>query len=203
MKIIEDGRAPNPRRVRIFLAEKSVIVPLEQIDIMKGEHKTGSFKALNLSQRVPVLVLDDGTAIAESMAICRYFEALQPDPPLFGSGAKDAAVVEMWNRRMEFELLFPAMHAARHGIPAMAVLEQPQVPEWAEVNKSRAAGMFEILDDELAGRPFIAGEKFSVADITALVAIDFMRVVRLRRPQELVHLNRWYDAVSSRASAKA
>lgn len=203
MRIIEDRRAPNPRRVRIFLAEKGLSIPFEQLDLMKEEHKTENFKSLNPSLRVPVLVLDDGTAISETMAICRYFEALQPDPPLFGSDARSIAIIEMWNRRMEFELMLPAMQAARHGVPAMAVLEHPQLADWAEVNRSRAAAMFARLDAEFKDRPFLAGEVFSVADITAFVALDFLRVVRLRRPEELVHLNRWHEAVSSRPSAKA
>lgn len=203
MKIIEDGRAPNPRRVRIFLAEKGVSLPFEQIDINKEEHKAAGFGALNPMQRVPVLILEDGAALTESVAICRYFELLNPEPPLMGRGALDQARVEMWNRRMELNLFFPVAHVFRHSHPAMARLEQPQVPAWAEANRPRVIEMLQLLDNELASRPFIAGDRYTIADITALVAIDFMKPARLKRPENLQHLQRWHEAVSSRPSAKA
>jgi glutathione S-transferase len=203
MKIIEDGRAPNPRRVRVFLAEKGVSLPFEQIDIMKGDHRSADFRRLNPMERVPILVLDDGETLSETMAICRYFEALHPDPPLFGESALGRARVEMWNRRMEFELLFPIAQIVRHGVAAMAPLEQPQVADWAEANKPRVARMLAYLDGELRHRPYIAGDAFTVADITAMVAIDFLRVARIRPEPELAHLARWREAVSARPSAKA
>jgi len=203
VKIIEDRRAPNPRRVRIFLAEKGVSICFEQIDIMKGDHRETAFSGLNPRQRVPVLVLDDRTVIAESVAICRYFEALKPDPPLFGVGALEQAMVEMWNRRVELELFFPITQAVRHGVPAMASLESPQLPDWAALNRDRAMLMMGYLDGELSGRSFIAGDTFTIADITALAAIDFMRAGRIKRPEEMTHLNRWHAEVSARPSAAA
>ncbi len=203
MKIIEDRRAPNPRRVRIFLAEKGIAIPYEQIDIMKGGHREPGFTALNTAQRVPVLILDDGTAISETMAICRYFEAVSPEPPLFGQTPMEIARIEMWNGRAEFELLFPIAQVVRHGVPAMAVLETPQCPDWAEANRPRVAAALALFDAELRQRPFLAGEAFSVADITALVAVDFMRAGRMTRPDELTGLNQWHERVSSRPSAKA
>jgi len=190
MKIIEDSRAPNPRRVRIFLAEKDIEIPFEQIEIMKGEHKTPEFTSRNPMQRVPILVLESGTVISESVAICRYFEELEPEPPLMGKDPLDKARVEMWNRRMEFNLLYPIAQIFRHTHPAMAPWEVPQVPDWAEANRPRVSETLELLDKELAGRPFIAGPRFSIADITAKVAIDFMRPARIEWPEGLDNLRR-------------
>jgi glutathione S-transferase len=203
MKILETRLAPNPRRVRIFLAEKGIEVPFEQVDLMKGDLKTDAFTKLNRLQRVPVMVLDDGTSICESIAICRYFEELQPSPALFGTGALGRAKVEMWQRRMELGLLNAVASAFRHLHPAMATLEVPQVAAWGEANKPRALEMLEVLDEQLADNPYVAGDTFSVADITAMVAIDFMKPARLTRPDSLAHLARWYGEVSARPSAKA
>jgi glutathione S-transferase len=203
MKIIEMKPAPNPRRVRIFLAEKGISVAFEQIDLAGGEHKKPGFAKLNPMQRVPVLLLDDGTAIAESVAICRYFECLQPEPPLFGRTPVEEAAIEMWNRRMEHSFFFHVQQVFRHMHPAMADFEVPQVPAWAEANRPRVYETLAFLDRELAKRQFIAGDSFSVADITGLVTMDFMKPAKLARPPELVNLARWYDEVSSRPSAKA
>ena len=203
MKLIDQARTPNPRRVRIFLAEKGVSVPSEPLDLMQNQHKTDDFSAINPFQSIPVLILDDGTAIAESVAICRYFEELHPSPPLFGTGALERAMVEMWNRRMELGLFQCVVHAFRHLIPAMSALEKPQVPEWGQANKLRIDEQMSRLDRQLAYHRFVAGDTFSIADITALVAIDFTRPLKIERPQSLTHLNRWYAEVSSRPSAKA
>ncbi len=203
LKILETRTAPNPRRVRIFMAEKGLEVAYEDLDLMKGALKTPEFTQLNPFQRVPVLILKDGTAISETMAICRYAEEVQPAPPLFGSGARGKALTEMWNRRMEMGLLLSVAQAFRHLHPAMAHLEVPQVKDWGEANKPRALEILSIMDAELATRPYIAGQDFSVADITALVAVDFMKVARIRRPEDLKNLDRWHKDVSSRPSAKA
>jgi glutathione S-transferase len=203
MKILQTQTAPNPRRVRIFLAEKGIAVPYEELDLIKGALKTPEFSKLNPLQRVPVLILDDGTPIAETIAICRYFEETQPKPALFGTGARDRAIVEMWNRRMEIHLLQCVAQAFRHLHPAMAQLEVPQVSAWGEANKPRVLEMLQVMDRELATRPYIAGNDLSVADITALVAVDFMRVARIQRPPELEHLARWHGEMSARPSAKA
>lgn len=203
LKILETRTAPNPRRVRIFMAEKGLQVPYEDLDLMKGALKTPEFTQLNPFQRVPVLILKDGTAISETMAICRYAEEVQPTPPLFGVGARGKALTEMWNRRMEMGLLLSVAQAFRHLHPAMAHLEVPQVKDWGEANKPRALDILSIMDGELATRPYIAGQAFSVADITALVAVDFMKVARIQRPEELKNLGRWHKDVSSRPSAKA
>jgi glutathione S-transferase len=203
MKLYDGGRAPNPRRTRIFLAEKGIKLLLEQVDLGAMQQKSPTYSAVNPLQRVPALVLDDGTVITESVAICRYFEALQPDPPLFGRGALDIARIEMWNRRLELHLFFPVSHVFRNSHPAMKEMEVPQVPAWAEANKPRIADFIILLDRELAGRPFVAGDTFSVADITGLVAVDFMKPAKLAVPDALVNLKRWHAAVSARPSAAA
>jgi glutathione S-transferase len=203
MKLYDGGRAPNPRRVRVFLAEKGITVPAEQVDLGGLQQKSEAFTAINPMQRVPALVLDDGTVITESIAICRYFEALHPDPPLFGRGALASALVEMWNRRVEFHLFIPVSNIFRHLHPAMKDMETPQVKEWGEANKPRALDFLQFLDGELARRSFVAGGDYSVADITAMIAVDFMRVSKMVVPDALTHLKRWYAAVSERPSAKA
>ena len=203
MKLYDFARAPNPRRVRVFLAEKGVSVPTEQVDIGALAHKSPAFGAVNPLQRVPALQLDDGTVIAESIAICRYFEALRPEPPLFGRGALEIGLVEMWNRRVEFNLLGPVASVFRHLHPAMKELEQPQVAEWGEANKPRVAEFLRFLDRELKDRVFVAGDHYSVADITGMIAVDFMKPAKLTVPDELANLRRWHAQVSHRPSARA
>jgi glutathione S-transferase len=203
MKFYDGGRAPNPRRVRIFLAEKGIKVPTEQVDLAALQQRSEAYTAINPMQRVPALVLDDGTVIAESIAICRYFEVLQPDPPLFGCGALASASVEMWNRRAELHLFLPVASVFQHLHPAMKAMIDPQVPEWGEWNKPRVMAFLQFLDSELKDRPFVAGAGYSVADITAMVAVDFMRVSKLAVPDTLANLKRWHQAVSARPSAAA
>ena len=203
MKLYDGGRAPNPRRVRIFLAEKGIKVPTEQVDLGALQQRSEDYTAINPLQRVPALVLDDGTVIAESIAICRYFEALNPEPPLFGRGALDSALVEMWNRRAELHLLFPVASVFQHLHPAMKQMIQPQVPDWGEANKPRVFWFLKLLDRELKERPYVAGASYTVADITALVAVDFMRVSKLAVPDDLGNVRRWHEAVSARPSAAA
>jgi len=200
MKIIEARGAPNPRRVRIFVAEKQLDIPYEGIDLLNEEHKTGWFTRLNLYGTVPVLVLDGGEALSETVAVCRYLEALHPEPALFGRGDLQQARTEMWNRRMEFSLFLPVAHVFRHTHPRMEKLESPQVKEWAEANKPRVEHGMQLLDARLADSAYIAGEDFSIADITAFVAIGFMKVARLEWPDGLHHLARWYETVKARPS---
>jgi glutathione S-transferase len=203
MKLYDGGRAPNPRRVRIFLAEKGIEVPLVPIDMVAMGHKSEEMTARNPLQRLPVLELDDGTMLSESVAICRYFEELHPEPALFGRGPLGKAQVEMWNRRMELTFLSAVAAAFRHVHPAMKEWEVPQVPEWGEVNKTKAVAFLQILDRELAGREFIAGDEFTIADITGLVAMDFMKPARIVIPDELANVLRWRETVSARPSAQA
>jgi glutathione S-transferase len=203
MKLYDSRLAPNPRRARIFLAEKGITVPSENIDIATMQHKTPEYTAINPFQRMPALVLDDGSIITESIAICRYFEMLRPQPPLFGIGPKDAAIVEMWNRRAEINFFANVAAVFRHTHPAMKELEVPQVPAWAEANRPRVAWFLELLDRELATREFVAGDRYTVADITTQVAVDFMKPGRLVMPEGLGNVKRWHAAVSARPSARA
>ena len=203
MKLYDGGRAPNPRRVRVYLAEKGIAVPTEQVDLGAMAQKSAAFTAINPLQRVPALELDDGTIIAKSIAICRYFETLQPEPPLFGVGAKETALVEMWQRRVELHLFWPVSQVFRHSHPAMKAMEVPQVPDWAEANKPRILEFLSLLDGELKQRRYIAGDRYSVADITGLVAIDFMKPAKLAVPDTLGNLKRWHAEVSARPSAQA
>jgi glutathione S-transferase len=203
MKLYDGGRAPNPRRVRVFLAEKGITVPLEPVDLGKMAHKTPAYAAINPVQRVPALELDDGTVISESIAICRYFEAQKPEPPLFGVGPKEAAIVEMWERRVVFHLLAPISHIFRNAHPAMAAMEVPQVPAWAEANKPRVMEFLGLLDAALKNRRYIAGDRYSVADITAMISVDFMKPAKLAVPDGMANIKRWHAEVSARPSAQA
>ena len=203
MKLYDGGRAPNPRRVRIFLAEKGISVPLVPVDMGAMEHRGGEVALRNPLRRLPVLELDDGMVLCESVAICRYFEEVQPEPALFGRGALGKAQVEMWQRRMELNLFLPVSQAFRHIHPAMKEWEVPQVPEWGEANKPKALDFLVLMDAELALREFAAGDEFSIADITGLVAIDFMKPARIGVPEELTNVVRWHRALAARPSASA
>lgn len=203
MKLYETSAAPNPRRVRIFLAEKGLPMPERvEIDIFALRHKQPDMSADNPWQRIPTLALDDGDVIAESVAICRYFEELHPEPPLFGVGAKERAVVEMWNRRMEFGLLFTIASAFRHLHPRMAPLEA-QVKEWGEASKIRAQEEIARVDRALADRRFICGDAMTIADITGGVALDMCKWARVEIPAEAVNILRWRDELQARPSWSA
>ncbi len=202
MKIYDSQTAPNPRRVRIFLAEKGVAVPYEQVDIVKADNRSDEFRRKNPFGTLPVLELDDGTYIAESVAICRYFEETHPQPPLMGTDARDRALVEMWQRRMELEVFIPITQVFRNLHPFFAG-RIPQVAEWGEVNRKAAEARMAWLDTHLAEREFIAGDRYTIADITALCGIDFGRVSKIRIDPAHTHLARWHAAVSARPSAKA
>lgn len=203
MKLFDGGKAPNPRRVRIFLAEKGIEVPLVPVDMGALEHKGDTLASRNPLRRLPVLELDDGTILTESVAICRYFEELHPTPALFGEGALGKAKVEMWHRRIELNLFFPVSQAFRHIHPAMKGWEEPQIAEWGEANKPKALDFLELLDGELAGREFAAGDSFSIVDILGMIAVDFMKPARIQLPDGLTHVRRWYGAIKARPSADA
>lgn len=200
MKIYDGGKAPNPRRVRIYLAEKGIEVPLEPVDMGALEHKSDKITRRNPLQRLPVLEFDDGTTLSETVAICRYFEELHPEPPLLGTDALDKAVVEMWQRRVELHFLTPVAHAFRHIHPAMKEWEIPQIADWGEANKPKAIEFIRLLDEELAKREFIAGDRFTIADITATVATDFMKPARISIPEDATNFIRWYEAMKARPS---
>ncbi len=203
MKLFDGGRAPNPRRVRVFLAEKGLSVPLVPVDMGAMEHRREAVSSRNPLQRLPVLELDDGTILTESVAICRYFEEVQPEPPLFGTGAVGKARVEMWQRRVELNLFNAVAAAFRHLHPAMKEWEVPQIPAWGEANKPKAVEFLRFLDGELDGREFIAGGSYTIADITGLIAIDFMKPARIAVPEGCGNVLRWYRQVSTRPSAAA
>ncbi|MGL4439456.1 MAG: glutathione S-transferase family protein [Bosea sp. (in: a-proteobacteria)] len=202
MKLYDVTRAPNPRRARIFIAEKGVAMPeLVQLDLAGLEHKTPEFAGLNPWMGTPALVLDDGTVIAESVAICRYFEELHPTPALFGTGAKERAQVEMWNRRLEFGLYTNIAQTFRHTNPHMVHREVPQVAAWGEANRERAQGQMQLIDRHLSdGRPFICGVNFSIADITGGISLDFARVPKIAMPPEFAHLTAWHARLQERPS---
>jgi glutathione S-transferase len=202
MKLYDSTPAPNPRRVRIFLAEKGMHVPLEPVDLKQRVNREPAFRHKNPFGTIPVLELDDGSCISESVAICRYFEELQPEPALFGVGARERAEVEMWNRRIDLILFNAVGMVWIHGSPLTAA-RLTQIPDNVEPNRKRAAHFFAEFDRALAARPFIAGERFSIADISALCVIDFARIVQIRPDPEFTHLTRWYGEVSSRNSASA
>ncbi|RFA30523.1 glutathione S-transferase [Alkalilimnicola ehrlichii] len=202
MKLYEMKIAPNPRRVRIFLAEKGIAVETVEVDLAKGEHMSEAFKAKNPMRKVPVLELDDGTCISETMAICRYFEELQPDPPLMGETPLEKAQIEMWQRQMEFYFMLPTGMCFQHTSGYFSAIRKT-FPEWGERNREDVEKFFHYLNRHFAENTYVAGEKFTVADITALCALDFSKVNNVRIQPEQEHLARWYEAVNSRPSAKA
>lgn len=204
MKLYDFKPAPNPRRVRIFLAEKGVTIPMQQVHLFKGETKTPEFLAKNPFARVPVLELDDGRCLSESVAICRYIEEKHPTPPLFGRNADEHAFVEMWQRSAEFELLFTIANVFRHGTEFGKGLEPNQNTAWAEACRGRALQAMKIFDVRLGNNAFVAGADFSIADITALCAVDFGAATKaVNVPDELKNLKRWHGQVSARPSAAA
>ncbi len=194
--------APNPRRVRMFLAEKGIDLAETPVNLLEREHKSPEYRAKNSLGQVPTLELDDGTAISETVAICRYFEETQPEPPLFGKTAVEKATVDMWVRRIEFVLMNPAVNYWRHAHPRTAAL-LTQFKDFGESNKEAYANAQRWLDRELADRPFIAGQAFTIADICALSTVDFADWIGLPINAERTHLIAWRRRVSARPSASA
>jgi glutathione S-transferase len=210
MKLYHSAASPNSRRVRIFLAEKAISIPLVAIDLGKGEQHSDAYRAINPRRVVPTLVLEDGTTIGEVPAICRYIEEVHPTPPLLGETATEKAQVLMWERCAELDGFAAVMEAIRNSAPGLKgrALAGPhdygQIPELAERSKLRVKNFFADFDARLGDAPFVAGQRFSVADITALVAVDFAaKAINLAVPDEQRSLKRWYEAVSSRSSMKA
>ncbi|MCW4463315.1 glutathione S-transferase N-terminal domain-containing protein [Sphingomonas sp. BT-65] len=210
MKLYDAPWAPSPRRVRIFLAEKGLEVPCEAIDLRTGEHLGDAYLRINPRGAVPALELDDGEVLCESAAICRYFEALNPEPPLFGTAPLEIGRIESWTRRIEGDGYAAAVYVLRNTVPAFkdraipgAGLAAVQIPELAARGTLMWEAFTEALDARLADREWIAGGAYSFADITALVTIDFARAAKLVVPGELTHLRRWHEAASARPSASA
>ena len=194
--------APNPRRVRIFLAEKGIDLPETPVDLMKREHKSPEHRQRNSLGQVPTLELDDGTTISETVSICRYFEAVHPEPPLFGRTPVEQALTDMWIRRCEFVLMQPVGNYWRHAHPRTAAL-LTQFKDFGESNKARYGEAQVWLDRELAGKAFIAGDAYSMADICALSTVDFAKWIGLPLDPALSNLAAWHDRVSARPSARA
>jgi glutathione S-transferase len=202
MKIYETRTAPNPRRVRIFLAEKNIDVEYVQLDLQKGENMSSQMRAKNPIGKVPVLELDDGNCISETVAICRYFEEVQPAPPLFGTSPLERARIEMWQRQVEFGLMMQIGMCFQHTTGYFKDRMTP-IKEYGEEAGKIATSYLKQLERQLAENEFIAGDSFSIADITALCAVDFGRVVKIRISEEQSNLQRWYQQISARPSAKA
>lgn len=202
MKLYDLKSGLNPRRVRIFLAEKGLSIPTVEIDMMGGENKAETFLAKNPMGTMPVLEFDDGSYLAESMAICRYFEELHPDPPLFGRDTLDRARVEMWNRRMELEVQRPIQDVFIHTSPIWKTRRQ-QVPEYGRVMQAQVLERMAWLNRELGLRRYIAGDTYTVADITAQCALLMGKHTGTSIPEDMTDLLRWYGEVTSRPTARA
>jgi glutathione S-transferase len=203
MKIYDFPLAPNPRRVRIFLAEKHIDIVYVHVDVYKGESRTAEFMEKNPLGGLPVLEFDDGTYLTESVAICRYFEGLSPEPRLMGIDPRDIAFVEMWNRRMELEIFLPILNFLQHTSPFFKGRLR-QLPEFAEMRRRQGLKRIEWLDSILAQREFVAGDRYTIADITAQVGIDLgLNMAGLKLPDGVPHVKRWHEAVTNRPSAQA
>jgi glutathione S-transferase len=203
MLLYHDPRAPNPRRVRIFLAEKGVAYDTIEVSIAAAAHQTAEFRRKNPIMLLPVLELADGKVLRESVAICRYVEELHPEPNLFGVDAWERAQIEQWNRHAELELLWPTAQVFRntHAFWADRI---KQAPEFGAIMREHLAVRFDWLNEELGTRQFFAGSRFTVADITALCAIDFGKVVNIRIDAAThPNLAAWHKRVTERPSSKA
>jgi glutathione S-transferase len=208
MKLYDWGPAPNPRRVRVFLAEKGITLPIE--DVGEGAALKPEFLAKNPHRMAPALELDDGTLISEAAAICRHLEAMHPEPALFGRDRKEAVLIDMWERKCEFECLQAAAEVFRNVLPAFVdrglggyAVTIPQIPALIERGTVRVQQFCRKLDAELARRQYVAGDRYSMADITGLCALDFAKRVRVPIPEDCAHVLRWHAEVSARPSAKA
>ena len=210
MKLYQSNTSPNSRRVRIYLAEKGISMPIVPVDLAAKEQFSEPYAEINPRRVVPTLLLDDGTAIGEVPAILRYIEEIHPAPPLLGSTAKAKALVTMWERRVEQEGFASVMEAVRNAVPGLkgrAIAgphDYEQIPALVERSKARVGNFYADFNVRLSEVPFIAGDEFSVADITAIVTVDFAtRAAGLAMPEELTALRRWYDGVSARPSMAA
>ena len=202
MQLYDLAPSPNARRVRIFMAEKGIEIPTVAVDMMKGENRTPEYLAKNPLGKMPVLELDDGTCIAESVAICRYLDELHPEPPMFGRSTLERAQVEMWHRRMELEILLPMIHVFSH-THAMWQGVITQIADWGEASRQTVLARMQWLDGELADRQFIATDDYTVADIAAQCGLLLGKAVDVRVPAELANLTAWWNRVVARPSARA
>ena len=201
VELVTCSTAPNPRRVAAFLAEKGIDVPRTEIDLATRAHYAPEHLARFGTHHLPGIVLSDGSTLTETVAICRYLEGLIPEPNLMGRDPLEAARIEMWQRRVELMLMLPVAFVFRHAHPSMAELET-QIAEWSEANRPRVAAALELLDRRLAESAFIAGERFTIADITAYVTLDFMRVTKIRIPEDHAALLAWREKLGDRPSLR-
>ena len=200
MKLYDTPRAPNPRRVRLFMIEKGITdVEIVPVSLLEGAHKQPDYLAKAGLPNVPMLEMDDGTCITESLAICRYLESLYPEPNLMGRDPRETAIIEMWTRRVEMMVATPLMMAVRHTHPALAVLEK-QNPAVGESNVESGTRALKLIDRRLAESPWIAADRLTIADIVAFASIDFARMIRFKPPEEMIHLGRWMEAMNARES---
>jgi glutathione S-transferase len=208
MKFYDMALAPSPRRVRMFIAEKGIEIPVVQVDLRGGEHLGPEFAKLNPWCTVPVLELDDGTCISEAIACCRYLEAAYPEPPLMGATPAEQGVIAMWEHRAEWDGFIAGSEVLRNTAERMqgraltGAMEFDQIPELAERGRRRIQRLYEMLDARFADVEYLAGDGFTIADITALIAIDFVRRQKLEIPEDRPHVQRWHDMVSARPSAQ-
>jgi glutathione S-transferase len=203
MKVYDTPLAPNPRRVRWFMAEKAIDdVEVITLNLMEGQHKTPDYLRKAGLANVPMLEMDDGTCVTESIAICRYLESRYPEPNLFGRTPEETAVIEMWTRRAEMMVATPMMIGVRHTHPAMAALEQ-QVPAVGEHNLETGTRALKLLDRRLGESEWLAADRLTIADIVAFVGIDFGRMIKFRPPEDLTNVARWAAAMRERPAAKA
>jgi len=203
MKLYDTPLAPNPRRVRWFMAEKGIEdIEVVTLNLIQGEHKQADYLEKAGLPNVPALEMDDGTTITESIAICRYLESRYPEPNLFGRTPEETAVIEMWTRRAEMMVATPLMLGVRHTHPALAALEQ-QNPAIAEYNTRGGLKALKVLDRRLADREWLAADRLTIADIVGFIGLDFGRLIKLKPPEDLVHVGRWAQAMASRPAARA
>ena len=195
--------APNPRRVRIFAAEKEIDLPSQTVSIVDREHKAPDYLAINPRGQTPALKLDDGSVLTESVAICRYLEALHPSPALFGTTPAEIGAIEMWIRRVELTAMAPVGAVWVHTHPFTARLPIERFGDYGESQRGRALAAFAQCDEALGETPFLAGEAYSMADIVLLTTIDFAGFIGIPLPEELARLDDWHKRVSARPSAGA
>lgn len=203
MKLYDTLLAPNPRRVRWFMAEKGIDdIEVVTLSLMNGEQRAPDYVAKAGLPLVPTLELDDGTVIGESVAICRYLESRYPEPNLFGATPEETAIIEMWTRRAELMVAHPMMIGVRHTHPAMAALEQ-QNTAMGEYSRDSALKALKFFDRRLEGRDWIAADRITIADIIAFIGLDFARMIKVKPPEDLPNVVRWHAAMSARPAAKA